>query len=108
MGEYLDKMGFDIVVDLHGNIRSRYLSKHIAAGVRVQYPKRRFQRWAAVKLNKINPDPPHTILNKINPDPPHTIDLYNEAVVKTGGRVYARRPKTLLIWTLARHYRLLP
>jgi len=80
MGEYLDKMGFDIVVDLHGNIRSQYLSKHIAAGVRVQYPKRRFQRWAAVKLNKINPDPPHTI------------DLYNEAVVKTGGRVYARRP----------------
>jgi len=80
MGEYLDKMGFDLVVDLHGNFRSWYLSKHIAAGVKVKYPKRRFERWAAVKFKRINPNPPHTI------------DMYNQAVLDAGGKIYARRP----------------
>ncbi|MEW5925293.1 MAG: glycosyltransferase family 9 protein, partial [Candidatus Zixiibacteriota bacterium] len=80
MAEHLDKIGFDMIVDLHGNIRSMYLMKHIAAGVKVRYPKRRFERWASVKMHKLNPDPPHTI------------DLYNRAVRDTGGRIYARRP----------------
>jgi len=80
MAEHLDKIGFDMIVDLHGNLRSKYLMKHIAAGVKVQYPKRRFERWASVRLHKLNPDPPHTI------------DLYNMAVQKAGSRIYARRP----------------
>jgi len=80
MGEYLDKIGFDIIVDLHGNLRSKYLMTHIAAGVKVQYPKRRWERWAAIKFNKINPDPPHSI------------DLYNMAVQQAGGKIFVRRP----------------
>ncbi len=80
MGEYLDKLNFDAVIDLHGNLRSKYLKQHIAASVRVQYPKRRFQRFAAVKWHKI-------IENA-----PHTIDLYNEAVKQAGGEIHAFRP----------------
>lgn len=80
MGEYLDRLGFDMVVDLHGNIRSKYLTKHIAAPVKVQYPKRRWERIKAVKWKKITHNPPHTI------------DLYNRAVEACGGKIYARRP----------------
>lgn len=80
MGEYLDTFGFDMVVDLHGNIRSKYLRSHIVAPIKVQYSKRRFERWQAIRFNKINPAPPHTI------------DLYNSAVERCGGRVFARRP----------------
>jgi len=80
MGEYLDTLGLDSIIDLHGNIRSKYLLKHVAAGTKVQYHKRRLQRFFSVRLKKIYPDIPHTI------------DLYNGAVEKVGGRVYARRP----------------
>jgi histidinol-phosphate phosphatase family protein len=80
MGEYLDNLKFDIVVDLHGNIRSKYLMHHVTAAVKVQYDKRRWERMQAVYRKKINPNPPHTI------------DLYNSAIKKCGGRVYATRP----------------
>lgn len=80
MGEYLDKQNFDMVVDLHGNNRSIYLMKHISAGVKIKYNKRTFERFKAVKFNKINDSAPHTI------------DLYNGAVEKVGGKVFARRP----------------
>lgn len=80
MGEYLDKLAFEIIIDLHGNIRSKYLMCHIAAPIKVQYHKRRFERFAAVKWKKLNPDAPHTI------------DLYNDAVLKCGGKIFARRP----------------
>nr|MBN2276298.1 HAD-IIIA family hydrolase [candidate division Zixibacteria bacterium] len=80
MGEFLDSIGFDLLVDFHGNIRSRYLMKHVHASRKVQYPKRRFQRFAAVKWKKFGDNHPHTI------------DQYNKAVIKSGGKVYARRP----------------
>lgn len=80
MGEYLDKQNFDMVVDLHRNNRSIYLVKHISAGMKISYDKRWFERIKAVKFNKINNSAPHTI------------DLYNSAVRKAGGKVYARRP----------------
>jgi len=80
MGEYLDKQNFDMVVDLHGNIRSLYLTKHISAGIKVRYDKRWFERYQAVKFKKINNSAPHTI------------DLYNTAVQRAGGKVFARRP----------------
>ena len=80
MGEYLDKQNFDMVVDLHGNLRSFYLMKHIAAGVKVRYDKRTLERYSAVKFDKINNAAPHTI------------DLYNTAVLKAGGKIFARRP----------------
>lgn len=80
MGEHLDKQNFDMVVDLHGNIRSFYLMKHISASVKVSYDKRTFERFKAIKLNKID--------NKA----PHTIDLYNTAIKEAGGKIYTRRP----------------
>jgi len=79
-GESLDSMGFDAVLDLHGNIRSKYLMKHITAPIKVQYPKRRLERIKAVQLKRIAEDPPHTI------------DLYNKVVKECGGQIYARRP----------------
>jgi len=80
MGEYLDSAGYDMVVDLHGNLRSYFLTRYIAAGVKVRYKKRRLERIQAVKLKKINPAPPHSI------------DLYNDAVKAAGGKIFLRRP----------------
>lgn len=80
MGEYLDEVGYDTVLDLHGNLRSWYLRKHLSASIKAVYPKRRSARWAAVRLNRIEPDPPHTI------------DLYNKAVTTAGGDIYSDRP----------------
>jgi D,D-heptose 1,7-bisphosphate phosphatase len=80
MAEYLDQLDFDMILDLHGNFRSKFLSRYIAAGVKAQYPKRRWERFLAVRFKRIKPDPPHTI------------DLYNEAVKKCGGLVVADRP----------------
>ncbi len=79
-GEYFDSLGIDIVCDLHGNLRSKYWMRHIAASVKAQYPKRRRERMMAVKFDKIDPAPPHTI------------DLYNSAVKACGGDVFTRRP----------------
>ena len=45
MGEYLDNLRFDIIVDLHGNFRSKYLMFHVTAPVKVRYDKRRFERF---------------------------------------------------------------
>jgi lipopolysaccharide heptosyltransferase II len=80
MGEYLDSLHFDRIIDLHGSLRSKYLMRHLSAPVKVQYRKRRWERFAAVRLHRINHHPPHTI------------DLYNEAVRKCGGQIFARRP----------------
>lgn len=80
MGEYLDNQNYDLIIDLHGNIRSFYLMRHVTAGAKIRYDKRWWGRLKAIKFDKIN----HS--------PPHTIDLYNSAVEKAGGRVYARRP----------------
>ena len=80
MGEYLDKQNFDMVVDLHGNVRSFYLMMHISAGIKVRYNKRWFERFKAVKFNMINYSAPHTI------------DLYNSAVQNAGGKIFSRRP----------------
>jgi len=79
MGEYLDNLRFDIIVDLHGNLRSKYLMYHVTAPVKVQYDKRRWERIIAVYRKNINPNPPHTI------------DLYNSAIKKCGGKIYANR-----------------
>jgi histidinol-phosphate phosphatase family protein len=80
MAEYIDQIGFDIALDLHGNIRSKYLMHHIAVPIKVRYGKRRLERLAAVRLKRINQNPPHTV------------DLYNGAVEKCGAKVFARRP----------------
>ncbi len=83
MGKLLDKMGLDMVVDLHGNFRSFYLSYHIAAPIKVRYKKRRWERFLAARKG---------FGKRLNPSPPHTIDLYNEAVNRAGGKIFANRP----------------
>ncbi len=80
MAEYLDQEQFDTVIDLHGSLRSFYLGMHISAPNKVCYPKRRWERLSAVHFKKINPSPPHTI------------DLYNVAVKRSGGKIFATRP----------------
>jgi len=85
MGEYLDAIGFDAVVDLHGNLRSWYLRRYINANRKIVYPKRRLDRIAAVRLNRIDPNPPHTI------------NLYNTAVESVGAKIHADRPVLNLI-----------
>lgn len=83
-GEFFDKLGIDIICDLHGNFRSKYWMRHIAASVKAHYPKRRRERLLAVRLHRIDPIAPHTI------------DLYNAAVTDCGGDVYTRRPSLRL------------
>jgi histidinol-phosphate phosphatase family protein len=81
--EDIDRSGVEMTLDLHGNLRSYYLMSHISAPTKVRYEKRRWERYRATRQGE----------NKyINPDPPHTIDLYNDAVRKLGGKIYARRP----------------
>lgn len=76
----LDRDNYDMVVDLHGNIRSWLARKTITAVQTTVYPKRRVQRLLSVK-------------RKVIPEIwPHTIDLYNGAVEKLGFRPYSRRP----------------
>jgi len=87
MGEFLDKMAFDMIIDLHGNFRSYYLMYRVSAPIKVHYGKRRWERFKAVCRGRGK---------RLNLLPPHTIDLYNAAVEKAGGRIYARRPSLRL------------
>ncbi|SYZ73651.1 D-glycero-alpha-D-manno-heptose-1, 7-bisphosphate 7-phosphatase (modular protein) [Candidatus Zixiibacteriota bacterium] len=82
-GEFLDSSGFDYAVDFHGNIRSKYMMRHISAPVKVQYDKRRWERIRSISPRRIK---------GIRDDSPHTIDLYNAAVAKCGGKIFATRP----------------
>jgi D,D-heptose 1,7-bisphosphate phosphatase len=82
-GEMLDKIGFDMVIDLHGNFRSSYLARHISAPLKVRYEKRQWERIQAVIKGRWKKN-----LKFV----PHTIDLYNKAIKQTGGQVYAYRP----------------
>ena len=78
--EMLDRTGIDMVVDLHGNIRSYIISRYISAQVKVRYPKRRRERILAVKKRQLDAETPHTI------------DLYNKTVLNAGGKVFSKRP----------------
>lgn len=76
----LDRENFHLVLDLHGNMRSWVARKAIVADQTIVYPKRRYERMVAVK-------------RKVIPRAwPHTIDLYNEAVLRSGAKVPCRRP----------------
>lgn len=78
----LEDVGFDRIVDLHGNPRSWFVRTVLTANRKVVYPKRRLQRRAAVRRHR-----------KVIPnDFPHTIDLYNRAVASLGAGICARRP----------------
>jgi histidinol-phosphate phosphatase family protein len=83
IAEMLDQSDLDLIIDLHGNIRSWYLSRHMAAAGKVRYQKRRWERYAAVRKGKGK---------RIIEPAPHTIDLYNAPVGEVGGKIYASRP----------------
>ncbi len=76
----LDKTGFDLIVDLHGNFRSWCVRKLLTANTRLVYPRRRGERRQAVR-KKIFPA-----------EYPHTIDLYNDVLRQIGQSVFCRRP----------------
>jgi len=76
----LDKQNFDLLVDLHGNLRSWLARKFITVNRKVVYPKRRLERRAAVRQKKI----PRAY--------PHTIDLYNDVLSQLGLPAPCRRP----------------
>lgn len=76
----LDKQNFDLVIDLHGNLRSWFARKLIQSGATSAYPKRRLSRWLTVR-HLTTPD-----------DVPHTIDLYNRALDDIEITAYASRP----------------
>ena len=79
----LDKNNFDIIVDLHGNIRSIITRKLVTSSQTVVYPKRRLERYELVK-------------NKIRPlSYPHTIDLYNDCIRQLGGTAFVKRPQMI-------------
>ncbi|MEA1981275.1 MAG: HAD-IIIA family hydrolase [candidate division Zixibacteria bacterium] len=76
----LDKQNFDIVVDLHGNLRSWFSRKILSASETVVYPKQRLKRLQIVKQKKF-------LDNKI-----HSIDLYNDTLLQLNKKVYCHRP----------------
>ncbi|MBK7143448.1 MAG: HAD-IIIA family hydrolase [bacterium] len=76
----LDKQNFDLVVDLHGNLRSWLARRVISSGNTSAYPKRRLSRWLSVR-HLTTPD-----------DVPHTIDLYNRALSEFEITPYVSRP----------------
>lgn len=76
----LDKRGFDILVDLHGNFRSWLSRRMVNCDRSVTYPKRRLERRRIARRQAI-------------PDSwPHTIDLYNDTLTQLGQTVFCRRP----------------
>jgi histidinol-phosphate phosphatase family protein len=87
IAEQIDKIGFDMVLDLHGNFRTWYLTKHISASYKMKYEKRRWARFLAVLKEK---------RKVIDPAAPHSIDLYNDAVKKAGGKIFATRPVMMI------------
>lgn len=89
IAEELDKIGFDAVIDLHGNFRSHFIAHHLA-GLKVRYPKRRWERWRATQRGR---------RKVLNLSPPHTIDLYNQALHQLGSEIHAHRPVINLIPT---------
>jgi histidinol-phosphate phosphatase family protein len=76
----LDDRAFDTIVDLHGNFRSWLIRQMTAANLKITYPKRRHERYQLARTHRIPPNWPHTI------------DLYNQAVLKAGGRIISDWP----------------
>lgn len=66
----LEDANFDLIVDLHGNLRSTFLRLQMSAGKKVSYPKRRLARELIVRTKRT--DRPVK----------HVIDSYNLALRK--------------------------
>jgi len=75
----LDRRNFDILVDLHGNMRSWLARKIIGAAQKVVYPKRRRERYRLVQQKDVQGDWTHTI------------DAYNDTITQLDGRIHCRR-----------------
>ena len=76
----LNKDRFDLIVDLHGNIRSWFTRMAVSASTKVVYPKRRLERRLIVKRKQF------PSLQT------HTIDSYNAPHQQLGISTPCRRP----------------
>jgi len=74
---------YDLIVDLHGSLRSRWSAFNLKAKDEVRYPKNRRARRQAVKKKK------HDVKH-------HTVDLYLTAINKVGIETASRIPKLSL------------
>ncbi len=72
---------YELVIDLHGNLRSLVARLSTKSCQHLIYPKRRRYRMKLTRRRK-----------KIPEQFPHTIDLYNDAVRRAGGRIFMHRP----------------
>lgn len=75
----LEKLDFDIIVDLQGNFRSFLVRTLVSAGLKVVYSKERISRLRVVKLKDFS----NTV---------HTIDKYNETILQLGLIPACKRP----------------
>ncbi len=70
----LEDNNFDLIVDLHGNLRSIFLRSLMSAGKKISYAKRRFARELIVRTKRTNKPVKHVIdsynqtLRKIDPN----------------------------------------
>lgn len=70
---------YDLIVDLHGSLRSRWAAFNLKAKDEVRYPKNRRTRKREVKKKK-------------HDNPKHTVDLYLTAIEKVGIKPASRVP----------------
>ncbi len=76
----LQKNDYDVVIDLHGTMRSWLVQNFVFAQRKLTYPKRAFERFAIVQ-------------GRHRPSSwPHAIDLYNQPLNEAGIGCPARRP----------------
>ena len=76
----LEREQFDLVVDLHGNLRSWFTRTMVSSARTVVYPKHRHERQLIVR-------------KKLLPEPPiHAVDSYNASLAGLGLPIYRRRP----------------
>ncbi len=80
----LKALEFDLLVDLHANLRSFFIRHLLSAGIKIKYNKRRLSRFLLV----------HFKFLRVKPDP--TVDSYLETLKKIGMNSAERHPQIFL------------
>jgi heptosyltransferase-2 len=84
LGRQLRRQRYDIVLDLHGNLRSRFVTVLLPASMKLRYGKRILRRWAMVR-GGYRPS-----------GAPHVVDRYLECLRPLGIRASRDRPRLYL------------
>jgi heptosyltransferase-2 len=84
LGRQLRRQHYDIILDLHANLRSRFLTAILPASTKLRYGKRALRRRAMVRC-RYRP-----------PEAPHVVDLYLECLRPLGIDVPRDRPRLSL------------